>query len=84
MGSPKSTAPRKRSMVAWRRRPIPRVMQCPRQGFCLEAAKKVQRPRPLSGPGNPNAETAGLRRAYLFAEGGVVHADFPAVGDLAA
>jgi len=46
--------------------------------------EKGSTPRPLSGPGNPSAETAGLRRAYLFAEGGVVHADFPAVGDLAA
>jgi len=26
-----SAAPLKRSMLAWRRRPIPRVMQCPRQ-----------------------------------------------------
>ena len=29
----KSTAPRKRNMVAWRHRPIPRVMQCPRQDY---------------------------------------------------
>src|SRR5690242_6833621 len=27
----KSDAPLKRSIFAWRRRPIPRVMQCPRQ-----------------------------------------------------
>jgi len=46
----KSTAPRKRSMVAWRRRPIPRVMQCPRQDFVLAGWKKVQRhPRWFAG-----------------------------------
>ncbi len=41
----KSAAPRKRSMVAWRRRPNPRVMQCPRQQLCLDGMKKVQRGR---------------------------------------
>jgi hypothetical protein len=39
----KSAAPRKRSMVAWRRRPNPRVMQCPRQQLCLDGMEKVQR-----------------------------------------
>jgi hypothetical protein len=39
----KSAAPRKRSIIAWRRRPNPRVMQCPRQEFCLAGMKKVQR-----------------------------------------
>ena len=32
---------RKRSMVAWRRRLIPRVMQCP-AGICLGSSQKVQ------------------------------------------
>jgi hypothetical protein len=30
-------------MVAWRRRPNPRVMQCPRQQLCLDGMEKVQR-----------------------------------------
>ena len=37
------TAPHKRSMLAWRRRLIPRVMQCPRQLYVWAALKKVQR-----------------------------------------
>src|SRR5438876_3676785 len=39
----KNTAPRKRSMVAWRRRLIPRVMQCPRHEYVGPELKKVQR-----------------------------------------
>ena len=38
----KSAAPLKRNMFAWRRRPIPRVMQCPRQEIGLARRKKVQ------------------------------------------
>lgn len=44
-GRRKSAAPRKRNMIAWRRRLIPRVMQCPRQAFGLGGSKKVQRRR---------------------------------------
>jgi hypothetical protein len=39
----KSTAPRKRNMIAWRRRLIPRVMQCPRHAVGLDRGQKVQR-----------------------------------------
>ena len=38
----KSDAPLKRNIFAWRRRPIPRVMQCPRQGYVWDGMKKVQ------------------------------------------
>jgi hypothetical protein len=58
---PERAAPRKRSMVAWRRRPIPRVMQYPRQEYVLAAAKKVQHSR-----GNTDDETKLIPPPYLF------------------
>jgi hypothetical protein len=79
----KSNAPRKRSMVAWRRRPIPRVMQCPRQGFGLAAADKVQRRR-LPFPARFRRLKRGLAGDVSGREDGVVPQIFPVVGDLAA
>lgn len=71
-GGNKSAAPRKRNMFAWRRRPIPRVMQCPRQGIGLARRKKVQR-RPRRGlRGRSWTETWRALRTYLVAGGGVV------------
>jgi hypothetical protein len=40
MAAQKSTAPLKRSILAWRRRPKPRVMQCPRQHFVWPECKR--------------------------------------------
>lgn len=64
--SPKRTAPRKRNIVAWRRRLIPRVMQCPRQQYVLAALQKVQRLLKKS-----DAETKRSLPPYL-SDGGVV------------
>ena len=58
---PERAAPRKRSMVAWRCRLIPRVMQYPRQEYVSAAAKKVQRSR-----GNTDDETKLIPSPYLF------------------
>src|SRR3954465_8764012 len=65
----KSTAPRKRSMVAWRRRPNPRVMQCPRQGFVWREGKRLNAAE-MNSPANLHAETGALRRTYLLARAG--------------
>ena len=58
----KRAAPRKRNMVAWRRRLIPRVMQCPRQGICLAGLAKGSS---LAGQIR-KAETNPVRSPYLF------------------
>ena len=59
-------APRKRSMVAWRRRLIPRVMQCPRQEYVWVALKRFN-----AFQANTDAETKHVPPPYLF-DGGVV------------
>jgi hypothetical protein len=70
-----STAPRKRNMVAWRRRPIPRVMQCPRQGFVWTDGKGSMHPRRI-WRGNLPAETGSCgRRICSRGRGGPP--DFP-------
>ena len=72
---PKRTAPRKRNMVAWRRRLIPRVMQCPRQQYVLAALQKVQRLLLKKS----DAETKRSLPPYLTV--GWSSRLFPAVGD---
>src|SRR5204863_7913146 len=78
----KSAAPRKRSMVAWRRRPNPRVMQCPRQGFVWRGEKGSTRPRRIRRP--ICSLKRGFAGTYLLARGGLVLQIFPTIGDLAA
>ena len=62
-------------MVAWRRRPIPRVVQCPRQKLVWTECKKVQGVVRIFLKARPGAE-AGLAANASVLEGGVV-ADFP-------
>jgi hypothetical protein len=62
-------------MVAWRRRPIPRVMQCPRQGFVWTEWERFNAPE-TNLAGNLPAETGSCgRRICSRRRGG--SPDFP-------
>jgi hypothetical protein len=54
---PKRAAPRKRNMVAWRRRLIPRVMQCPRQEYVWMESKRFNAGACEMPGADPVAET---------------------------
>jgi hypothetical protein len=58
---PERTAPRKRSMFAWRRRRIPRVMQYPRHEYVAPAAKRFNACR-----ANTDDETKLIPPPYFF------------------
>ena len=75
----KRAAPHKRSMVAWRRRPIPRVMQYPRQNVSGWHAKRFN----ASGAILDQIRMLKRRacRNRIFSTAGWSSRLFPAVGD---
>ena len=83
MGAQKSTAPLKRNMLAWRRRPKPRVMQCPRHQFVWPECKRFNAADANFLKGI-RALKRGLAADVSVARAGLVLQIFPVVSDLAA